>query len=149
VLELLDEDEEWSRFLFPGLLETIAANIRVLDLRRVKIEGRRCSPEACVSDPWLVDDDFGTQQDIIRRNGPVSGLLALTAFPAMPNFSTIKIDSLSCNEISLSELVDAAPNLKTLEISGCESCDSRWMKELANGDFDYTGQWLTREWNPL
>jgi hypothetical protein len=41
VLEL----DERSRFLFPGVLETVAANIRVLDLRRVKIEGRRCSPE--------------------------------------------------------------------------------------------------------
>jgi hypothetical protein len=134
VLEL----DEWSRLLFPGLLETVAANIKVLDLRRVKIEGRRCcSPEDCVTDPWLVDD-FGTQEDIIRRNVP--GLLALTQFPAMPNLSTIHIDSFSCNEISLSELVDAAPNLKTLQLSGCESCDSQWMKELANGDFDYTGQ---------
>jgi hypothetical protein len=49
----------------------------------------------------------------------------MNCFPLMPQLSIIQIGITGCLTISLNDLVDAAPNLLTLEISGsgCDICD--------------------------
>jgi hypothetical protein len=120
---VLELDKEWNR-LIPGVLEQVAGNLRTLDLRRVEIY-ENIFPQTCGGVPWVL---YGRH---LR--------LALHDFPAMPKLSTIQISSWSCNELSLSDLVDAAPNLKTLEISGCGRCENEWISLLADNECFWGG----------
>jgi hypothetical protein len=47
----------------------------------------------------------------------------------MPKLSTLQIGFRDCCRLPLNELVDAAPNLSTLEISACRGCANGW-KEM-------------------
>jgi hypothetical protein len=59
----------------------------------------------------------------------------LCSRPWIPKLSTINHlncrSELCCN-MSLSDFLDAAPNLTTLDTSGCKDCDFQWMKRFAN-----------------
>jgi hypothetical protein len=107
-----------NRRVYPGMLEQVAGNLRTLDLRRVKIDGKHSS-DARVSAPSWILDTFGwnirNRMEETHRGG---GGIGIHDIPSMHKLSKIQIDSRSFVEISLSELVDAAPNLKTLEIAG-------------------------------
>jgi hypothetical protein len=121
VLELNEE----SNLLFPGVLEQVAGNLRTLDLRRIELH-ENISPQTCGGCPWFL-------------YGRLPVHLAPHDFPAMPKLSTIQIGSWSCNELTLSDLVDAAPNLKTLEISGCGRCENEWSSLLKDKDCIWGG----------
>jgi hypothetical protein len=131
---VLELDKEWNT-LIPGrlVLEQVAGNIRTLDLRKVKIDGK-LSTDACLRDQCGIRSRYGVVMDNFTR---LSTDLPYV-FPLMPKLSTIQIDSSSSSRpihVSLSDLMDAAPNLTTLEISGCESCDIRWKMPVANREF--------------
>jgi hypothetical protein len=121
---VLELDKEWN-LLFPGVLEQVAGNLRTLDLRRVEIH-ENISSLTCGGGPKFL-------------YGRLPLHLALHDFPAMPKLSTIQISSWSCNELSLSDLVDAAPNLKTLEISGCGRCENGWTSLLKDKECIWGG----------
>jgi hypothetical protein len=121
---VLELNAEWN-LLIPGVLEQFAGNLRTLDLRRVEIH-ENILPQTCGGCPWFLYDRL-----------PVN--LAPHDFPAMPKLSTIQMSSWSCNEISLSDLVDAGPNLKTLEISGCERCENQWTSLLEDKECIWGG----------
>jgi hypothetical protein len=119
-----------NRRVYPGMLEQVDGNLRTQDLRRVKIDGKHSS-DARVSAPSWILDTFGWNIRNRMEETHRGGGLGTHHIPSMHKFSKIQIDSRSCVEISLSELVDAAPNLKTLEIAGCECGDGGWMRDLA------------------
>jgi hypothetical protein len=99
---------------FPGVLEQVTGNLRKLDLRTVKIDvGRKTAAH-----------DEGQDE-------PSSSLGFLTdhIFPLMPELISIVIGFRECFKLSLYDLVDAAPNLRSLEVWGCESCDIPWMNQ--------------------
>jgi hypothetical protein len=100
-----------GRLLFPGVLEQVAENLRKLDLRVRKTPSRRSGRNrtgGC---------QLGRRFGLINRPPPL---------PFMPKLSTLQIGFRDCFEVSLNELVDAAPNLTTLEISACELCNDGW-----------------------
>jgi hypothetical protein len=107
VLELRPDGE----LLFPGVLEQVAGNLRKLDLRVHRTRSRVSPPHAP-----LRDFQLGPPRGFINR-----------PLPPMPKLSTLQIGFRDCYQVSLNELVDAAPNLSTLEISACGSCDKAWM----------------------
>jgi hypothetical protein len=92
---------------FPGVLKQVAGNLRKLDLRTGSrgtlkaLRGRLPGP--------------GHPPGLIRR-----------PLPPMPRLSTLQIGFVNCFQVCLSELVDAAPNLSTLEISACKACGKFW-----------------------
>jgi hypothetical protein len=93
---------------FPGVLEAVAGNLRKLNLW----SGLRGAPKAlrglrllgCPPGP-------GNPPGLIRR-----------PLPPMPKLSTLQIGFENCIQVCLNDLVDAAPNLSTLEISACKAC---------------------------
>jgi hypothetical protein len=101
-----------GRLLFPGVLEQVAGNLRKLDLRVCRTSSSESSGRNGTGGCQL-----GRRFGLINRPPPL---------PTMPKLSTIQIRLKDCFEVSLNELVDAAPNLTTLEISGCERCNDGW-----------------------
>jgi hypothetical protein len=100
-----------GRPLFPGVLEQVAGNLRKLDLRV------RRTPSSRSSGRNATGCQLGRRFGLINPPPP---------FPSMPKLSTIQIGLRDCLEVPLNELVDAAPNLTTLEISVCELCNDGW-----------------------
>jgi hypothetical protein len=86
---------------FPGVLEQVAGNLRKLNLRS-GLKGALEALRGCLPGP-------GHPPGLIRR-----------PLPPMPSLSTLQIGFVDCFQVCLSELVDAAPNLSTLQISACE-----------------------------
>jgi hypothetical protein len=101
-----------GRLLFPGVLEQVAGNLRKLDLRVRRTPSSESSGRNATRGCQL-----GRPFGLINRPPPL---------PSMPKLSTIQIRLRDCFEVSLNELVDAAPNLTTLEISACEKCNDAW-----------------------
>jgi hypothetical protein len=98
----------------PGVLEQVAGNLRKLDLRTVKIDvGRKPAAHEGQDD----------------EHSPSLGFLTNHIFPLMPELISIQIEFRECFKLSLYDLVDAAPNLRSLEVWGCESCDIPWMNQ--------------------
>jgi hypothetical protein len=97
--------------LFPGVLEQVAGNLRKLDLRV------RRTPSSRSSGRNVTGCQLGQPFGLINRPPPL---------PSMPKLSTLQIGFRDCFEVPLNELVDAAPNLTTLEISACERCNDGW-----------------------
>jgi hypothetical protein len=95
--------------LFPGVLEQVAGNLRKLDLREC-----RTRPEV------------SPQNSVGCRPGLPYRLDNLP-LPSMPKLSSIQMGLTDCCKVSLNELVDAARNLSTLEISVCRRCANGWM----------------------
>jgi hypothetical protein len=93
---------------FPGVLEQVAGNLRKLDLR----SGLRIAPRALQG---LRLPGSGNPPRLIGR-----------PLPPMPKLSTLQIGFVNCFQVCLNELVDAAPNLSTLEISSCKACVKFW-----------------------
>jgi hypothetical protein len=93
-----------TNLLFSGVLDEVAGSLRKLDLRVLK--SRPGVPIGC-------------------RPGLPYRLTNLT-LPSMPRLSTIQIGFRDCYKVSLNELVDAVPNLSTLEISACGICANGW-----------------------
>jgi hypothetical protein len=89
---------------FPLVLEAVAGNLRKLDLR----SGLRSFPKALQG---LRLPGPGNPPRLIRR-----------PLPPMPRLSTLQIGFVNCFQVCLNDLVDAAPNLSTLEISACKAC---------------------------
>jgi hypothetical protein len=83
--------------ILPGILDQIAGNIT--------------SFSTC---EWITSRNYLNERYplmlIFRIEYPVQ-------FPFMPKLSVIKVDATTCVTISLSDLVDAAPNLQRLEIT--------------------------------
>jgi hypothetical protein len=96
---------------FPGVLEQVGGNLRKLDLR----SGLRIAPMALRS---LRLPEFPPEN-------PPAGLIR-RPLPPMPRLSTLQIGFVNCFQVCLNELVDAAPNLSTLEISACKACVKFW-----------------------
>jgi hypothetical protein len=108
---------------FPGVLEAVEGNRRKLDLR----SGLRGAPEAlrgCLPGP-------GNTPGLIGR-----------PLPPMPRLSILQIGFVNCFQVCLNELVDAAPNLSTLEISACKACGRYWALKFQ--DILRKGPWETR-----
>jgi hypothetical protein len=114
-----------GRLLFPGVLEQVAGNLRKLDLRVRRTTSSRSSGRNATG------CKLGWPFGFINRPPPL---------PSLPKLSTIQIGFRDCLEVSLNELVDAAPNLTTLEISVCELCNDGWAY-LARV---YEGLWKAR-----
>jgi hypothetical protein len=100
------------RPIFPGVLDQVAGNLRELDLRELRThrrrlpQGQRAPGESCK----------GQLRPLGFINHPL---------PFMPKLSAVYIGAKDCYQLSLNELVDAAPNLSTLEISTCR-CDQTY-----------------------
>jgi hypothetical protein len=92
---------------FPGVLEQVAGNLRKLDLRTGLIDTLEAL-RGCLPGP-------GHPPGLIRR-----------PLPPMPRLSNLQIGFLNCFQVCLNDLVDAAPNLSTLEISACKACGRYW-----------------------
>jgi hypothetical protein len=88
-----------TNLLFSGVLDEVAGSLRKLDLRVLR--SRPGVPIGC-------------------RPG-VPYRLTNLPLPSMPKLSIIQIGFRDCYKFSLNELVDAAPNLSTLEISACRT----------------------------
>jgi hypothetical protein len=116
-----------GRFLFPGVLEQVAGNLRKLDLRVRRTPSSRPSGRNATGGCQL-ERPCG----FINRPPPL---------PSLPKLSTIHIGLRDCFEVSLNELLDAAPYLTTLEISACERCNDGWA-HMALGVHE--GLWKTR-----
>jgi hypothetical protein len=94
--------------LFPGVLEQVAGNLRKLDLRMLRTRSGDSSRR-----PWGCE--------FLNPGGHLNYINY--PLPSMPKLSIIQIGLRDCYQISLNELVDAARNLSTLEISACGCCD--------------------------
>jgi hypothetical protein len=108
---------------FPGVFEQVAENLKKLDLR----SGLKIAPKAlrgCPTGP-----------------GHPSGLIG-RPLPPMPRLSTLQIGFVNCFQVCLNDLVDAAPNLSTLEISACKACVKFWA--LRYQGLLRKGPWETR-----
>jgi hypothetical protein len=126
------EIEDWrlgldrGRLLFPGMLEQVAGSLRKLDLRTVKMERRTLlSPSAPMGSP--PSSSGPNCRGGFYTRWVDEGYLRGHSFPLMPKLSVIQIGLRESHKIELDYLVDAAPNLMTLEICGCECCDIWWM----------------------
>jgi hypothetical protein len=120
---------ESGDLLFPGVLEHVAGNLRKLDLRVLRTDTNTSSQQALLS--GCPGEQF------CARDVPI---LCHHTFPSMPRLSVLQIGFRDCYKISLNELVDAAPNLFTLEVSASECCDIRWMRHCGCRDVDvWTG----------
>jgi hypothetical protein len=101
--------------ILPGVLpEKVARNLRKLSTRKAALDPREFPPVDSHNDrAWILRGIFDPK--------PLQ-ILSID-FPQMPKLSVIEIGIRTCYTISLSDLVDAAPNLMSLEITGCECCD--------------------------
>jgi hypothetical protein len=102
-------------FLFRGVLKAVAGNLRKLDLRVRRTPSSRSSGR----------NSMGCRLLLGRPCGPINRPPPFPS-PSMPKLSTLQIGLRDCFEVPLNELVDAAPNLTTLEISACERCNDDW-----------------------
>jgi hypothetical protein len=101
-----------TSLLFPRVLDAVAGSLRKLDLRVFRTHPGGVSPQ----------NPKGCQLRLPYR-------LTNLHLPSMPKLSTIQIGFRECYQVCLNELVDAAPNLSTLEISACRTCANGW-KEM-------------------
>jgi hypothetical protein len=90
--------------LLPGILEKVAGNLRKLGSRTAVLDARDVFEIMPIC-------RFGRARD----DDPPR--ILSVQFPMMPKLSVIEIGQKTCFTISLSELVDAAPNLRRLEIT--------------------------------
>jgi hypothetical protein len=126
--------------LLPGILEQVAGNVRKLDLRkapRLHHPPRLPHPALELDHPtrkqkklWhylQIELAVIKWRDRQRVVVPPVPQMIRHCFPLMSQLSIIQIGIIGCLTISLNDLVDAAPNLLTLEIwgSGCDEdiCD--------------------------
>jgi hypothetical protein len=119
--------------LLPGILEQVAGNVRKLDLRkapRLHHPPRLPHPafEPTTRKLRKLWDYMRTELEVIKWRAehrvvvpPVPQMIR-HCFPLMSQLSIIQIGIIGCLTISLNDLVDSAPNLLTLEISG-SGCD--------------------------
>jgi hypothetical protein len=107
--------------LFAGVLEKVAENLKELDLRVLRND-RAVSYQQALSVP----PDCFPHVPVFRHHPLL----------LMPKLSVLKIGIWDCYKMSLNELVDAAPNLSTLEVSGCQFCDISWMDDIGLEDVD-------------
>jgi hypothetical protein len=99
--------ERDGTLIFPGVLEKVAGSLRDLDLRVLRNDRAVSNQQALP-----VPQDCFPRVPIFRHR----------QFPFMPKLSVLKIGVFDCYKMSLNDLVDAAPNLSTLEVSGCQFC---------------------------
>jgi hypothetical protein len=90
--------------LLPGILEKVAGNLRKLGSRTAVLDARDVFEIMPIC-------RFGRARD----DDPPR--ILSVQFPMMPKLSVMEIGQKTCFTISLSELVDAAPNLRRLEIT--------------------------------
>jgi hypothetical protein len=94
--------------LLSGVLdESVAANLRKLSFQKAVLN----------------ENALGQIANEILGGETLCAQIVHINFPVMPKLTVIEIGMRACYTISLSNLVDAAPNLKSLEITGCECCD--------------------------
>jgi hypothetical protein len=106
-------DSEGNKSFLPGILDKVAGNLRKFSTRRAVLDPADFPP--LPSGRLNLEPNLETFQRLkIFHN---------IKFPVMRKLSVIEIGMRTCYTISLRDLVDAAPNLRTLEIMGCECCD--------------------------
>jgi hypothetical protein len=118
----LEGDDSGGIGLLPGTLDkTVAGSLRKLSTRKAVMDPTSfpdMKEDARARRDWVSKELGGRPPSLGQLLKPL-----YIQYVLMPNLVELEIGLRTCYTISLSDLLDAAPNLRTLQIAGCECCD--------------------------